>query len=370
MRGSKIPEPGETTIFMGADKDIPRQRAFNFGLWDKHRKNPERYWFWFEGVLIGSTMMQRLKYPLLFLIFTTFCISSYDVYLQPTGWFEFDLPIIPFNLSASSLGLLLVFRVEGSNLRYMQARLIWGDIVNVSRDLMQMSHNWGTTEEFADFSAYIALYPAALMCMLRRPEEHDLKVELDRAIGAKSSLTADDIEKCCSRPAGINAPMYILHRMRGLIKQMSLNPEERFAMETCMSRLVINVGACERILGTPIPIGYTVHTNRFLILWLGFIPMALEQSLGMGTVLAEMVLSFGLLGIEDCGIMLEEPFCVLPLEAMCNKIARESRGLQAANKKEMDAAIKESTTMKFAVPKAPPKKAASGGKVKGKAKGK
>merc|ERR1719183_954819 len=124
-----------------------------------------------------------------------------------------------------------------------------------------------------------------------------------------------------------------------------------------MTKLVADVGACERILSTPIPVGYTIHTARFLFLWLLLLPLALEQQLGLGTVFGEVVLGFGLLGIEDIGIMLEEPFCVLPLEAMCNKIARESRGLQAANKKEMITATKESVGMKLAIPKAPPKKA-------------
>merc|ERR1719424_857150 len=110
-----------------------------------------------------------------------------------------------------------------------------------------------------------------------------------------------------------------------MIKQMEIGPMERFTMEMNMTRLVVNVGACERILGTPIPLGFTIHAGRYLMIWLFLLPLALQSTLGMGTAGGISVLAFGLLGIEDVGIMLEEPFEVLPLEAMCNKIARESR---------------------------------------------
>lgn len=32
-------------------------------------------------------------------------------------------------------------------------------------------------------------------------------------------------------------------------------------------------GACERIFRTPIPIGYTRHTSRFLSVWAFFVPL-------------------------------------------------------------------------------------------------
>ena len=37
------------------------------------------------------------------------------------------------------------------------------------------------------------------------------------------------------------------------------------------------MGACERILRTPIPLSYTRHTARFLMLYLTFLPFALWE---------------------------------------------------------------------------------------------
>lgn len=35
------------------------------------------------------------------------------------------------------------------------------------------------------------------------------------------------------------------------------------------------VGTCERIVRFPIPLSYTRHTSRFMLLWLALLPIAL-----------------------------------------------------------------------------------------------
>lgn len=42
-----------------------------------------------------------------------------------------------FNLSSFALSLLLVFRTNASYDRWLEARLIWGGIINRSRDLVR-----------------------------------------------------------------------------------------------------------------------------------------------------------------------------------------------------------------------------------------
>merc|ERR1719437_48307 len=109
---------------------------------------------------------------------------------------------------------------------------------------------------------------------------------------------------------------------------MGLTYQQRLLMEQNVTRLVNDLGACENIFATPIPVGYTKHTSRFLFLWLLFLPFALEGSLGIGTVFGEQLLAFGLLGIEDVGIQIEEPFAVLPLKRIAGKIALEAQVLR------------------------------------------
>lgn len=45
------------------------------------------------------------------------------------------LPLSPFTLSSSSLGLLLVFRTNGAFQRFFEARVLWGAVVNYCRTM-------------------------------------------------------------------------------------------------------------------------------------------------------------------------------------------------------------------------------------------
>jgi predicted membrane chloride channel (bestrophin family) len=79
-------------------------------------------------------------------------------------------------------------------------------------------------------------------------------------------------------------------------------------------------GTCERILRTPIPLSYTRHTSRFMILWLSALPFALWEPLQWGMVPSCLVISLLTLGVEDIGVLIEEPFSILPLEQICSTI--------------------------------------------------
>merc|ERR1712187_1063693 len=147
--------------------------------------------------------------------------------------------------------------------------------------------------------------------------------------GEGAGLSEEEIQLICSRPNGMLAHHYVTHIMRTKIKQMGLPLEQRILMENNVTRLINDMGACENIFATPIPVGYTKHTSRFLLLWLLFLPFALQSQLGVGIVFAQQVLSFGLLGIEDIGIQIEEPFSVLPLKKICFKISNEAQIVRA-----------------------------------------
>ena len=82
--------------------------------------------------------------------------------------------------------------------------------------------------------------------------------------------------------------------------------EQRLMMEQNVTRLINDCGACENVFSTPIPVAFTRQTTRFLFLWLLFLPFALTSQLGVGVVLVQQLLSFGLLGIEDITIQIEQ----------------------------------------------------------------
>lgn len=56
------------------------------------------------------------------------------------------------------------------------------------------------------------------------------------------------------------------------------------------------------------------HTSRFLLWWLTGFPFAAWSSYGWVTPFVTAVVTFLLLGVENIGIQIEEPFEVLPIE--------------------------------------------------------
>lgn len=57
-----------------------------------------------------------------------------------------------------------------------------------------------------------------------------------------------------------------------------------------------------RSSGTPIPLSYTRHTSRSLMLWLSTLPFALWPACGWLTVPATIVLSYVFVGIDEIGV--------------------------------------------------------------------
>ena len=55
------------------------------------------------------------------------------------------------------------------------------------------------------------------------------------------------------------------------------------------------------------------HTSRFLVIYVTFMPFTLWSACGWGAVPASVIIAFLLLGIEEIGVQIEEPFGILPL---------------------------------------------------------
>lgn len=88
------------------------------------------------------------------------------------------------------------------------------------------------------------------------------------------------------------------------------------------------------LVQTPIPLAYSRHTSRFLVLYLTTLPLALVGTLRWGTVPVMAVLCWALFGILEIGNLIEEPFTgvadasgrpLLPLTEICRTIRRDVR---------------------------------------------
>lgn len=57
-----------------------------------------------------------------------------------------------------------------------------------------------------------------------------------------------------------------------------------------MRRLQDALDRCEKILRTPLPLSYTRHTSRFLVMWLTCLPFVAWTELGWATVPVDVIL--------------------------------------------------------------------------------
>ena len=236
-----------------------------------------------------------------------------------------SLPLSFFTLTGSSLGLLLVFRTNAAYARWDDARKQWGSIINQARTLVRQANTFFVDDRypgygnFRDYRRRVAAETSAftrcLRCFLRgKSDEPVLEVELKRL-----GFTNEEVKEYM---ASGNKQCFALEKLGETARLYGMKEQDRARFDTTLSVLCDNVGACERIFKSPIPLVYTRHTSRFVGLWLGLLPLAIWGAdptwNHLTTVPATALITFLLLGIEELGLQIEEPFGILPMEAFCD----------------------------------------------------
>eukprot|EP00873_Tetraselmis_striata_P029777 jgi/Tetstr1/450041/TSEL_037088.t1 len=254
-------------------------------------------------------------------------IAAGAVWLYTTGYLKTQygidmpiLPMMPFNITAATLGLLLVFRTNSSYGRFDEARKLWGLTLNRLRDVNRQCATWAPPQQSA-LQRWSIAFAFALKCHIRgRP---DLVAEFTSPVLKPEEVTA--------LTNAVHMPLYALQVMSEVIRTSDAHPYYKALMDANLTVFNDTLGACERLLRTPIPLAYTRHTARALIVWLTLLPVAMAPTLGWATVPSIAMISFFMLGVEEIGMEIEEPFTVLPLDAICNTASTNTKELLAQN---------------------------------------
>jgi len=239
------------------------------------------------------------------------------------GWFApkgLTLPALPFSIALPALSLLLVFRTNTAYFRWNEGRTLWGAVINTCRNVVRQANMYFPNDEKhdvlrEDLAAQTVMFCKSLRCFLRGPtDEPVLYSELLPTVGEKQASA------CLS---SANKPMFAASAMSTTLARANIDPIYRARIDTSIAQLVDLCGANERIFKSPIPLVYTRHTARFLTCFLVLLPLALWEPMGnswnhWATVPVTFFISLFLFGIEEIGIQIEEPFGILPLEALCN----------------------------------------------------
>jgi predicted membrane chloride channel (bestrophin family) len=239
------------------------------------------------------------------------------------------VPFLPLSITSSSLGLLLVFRTNTAYDRWKEARNLWSIISAKSFDIMRQTNAW-ITDDKAQVSAIFRYTSAFSRC---------LKWHLgDRS---DSQALSDDLQDLML-PSEIEAiikakhkPKYVLARLSCLLATRSMLMNMQTHVDRAMIELTNAMEGCDRIFTTPIPLVYTKLTARFLLLWLMMLPMSLYNEFPMDKKwvipLVVFLNSIFMLGIEDLGVQIEEPFSIMPLASICHNIKSGAQELLQEN---------------------------------------
>jgi putative membrane protein len=222
-----------------------------------------------------------------------------------------------------ALGMFIVFRTNTSYARFWEARSHWGMIVNTSRNLVRAGTVYAGPA--GDLARLVAAYVYALKDFLRG--NRDLS-EIRPFVPGRL------LEQLAT--AG-NPPLLLAKSMSDWIANKQalgrLDAIQTGRMEGLVATLTDAQGGCEKILKTPLPFVYAALIKEVLLLYLATLPFVLVSKLGLAAPLAVAGVSLGLLGIEEAGVEIEDPFGSGPnhlaLDRICESIARDTAALAA-----------------------------------------
>lgn len=233
-----------------------------------------------------------------------------------------DIGIGPLahSLLGVALGMLLVFRTNAAYERYWEGRRRWSQIVAESRCLMRgwVTHARGSAPGFVELvTAYVCAVADRLQAGRGKPTTRPpLRPDDLAALGASTWI-----------PAAL--AMRMAARVRTEVESSRLRAAVAGALEGHLAALTEHEAACERIADSPMPRLYTAQIRQLLFVYLATLPFALVSQLGWFVVPSTMVIAFGLVGIEDAGTQIEDPFGDdandLPLGDYCAAVQDDAR---------------------------------------------
>ena len=275
---------------------------------------------WFEIALQtkGSVISAIYKRVLLSGIFVVLVSILYHFKIPVSQ------PILSTVIPSIVLGLLLVFRTNTAYDRFWEGRKSWGAIVNTTRNLARQI--WISVDEkelkdkdhkIAALNLLVAFGVATKLHLRGEPVNSDLEALIPANKFTKL--------KMMNNPP-LDISIWIGDYLQEQYQRHCINNYQCANMQELLNILVDNLGTCERILKTPMPLAYAIHLKQLLLLYCFLLPFQIVDDLHWWTGLISALVSFTLLGIEAIGLEIENPFGYdandLPLDTICKVMKR------------------------------------------------
>ncbi|PPT80946.1 MULTISPECIES: bestrophin family protein [Xanthomonas] len=232
----------------------------------------------------------------------------------------FRAPALPLTIFGSALALFLGFRANSTYQRWWEGRVLWGQMINASRNLVRLSISILSAPDAAALGRTIALrqiaYVNALRCQLRR---------LPVAMALEPRLHADEVAAVIARTNVANG---LLDTTGRSIEQARRDGWIDSIQQASIERILVDIanaqGGMERLKNTPLPYQYRFYPNLFTRLFCVLLPIGLVETLQYATPVGSTVAGLMFLAVLKIGDELVDPFANtihdLPLDSMCRTV--------------------------------------------------
>ena len=212
-----------------------------------------RQGFWREAfALHGSITPQVMPLVLAFgLAASGICGVSWLV--QTLFQVQIALAVAPFEFAGAALGLLIVLRTNSGYDRWWEARTLWGGIRNQSRNFVISAMAYGpTNSEWREtIVRWAAVFPHVARLNLRGELPSS---EIANLVGAENANQVAAAE---------HMPSFVALKLGDLLREAcdKLEMDRYGFIQVDLQRalLIDHIGACERILKTPLPRVYSIR---------------------------------------------------------------------------------------------------------------
>jgi putative membrane protein len=274
---------------------------------------------WIKHIFVwrGSVIRGIFLRVLFFMAWTALIAGLYWKGIIPA---TAKIDMVVYNVIGLALGLLLVFRTNTSYDRYWEGRKLLGSTVNACRNISQLLNTIipvTEKERRIEIAELISSFNFAVKERLREgvKEEH---LPMLRKEFLDQAMKFEHI------PNGIMK--LLTEKMNAALTTYGANESARITLNNEIVTLVNNMGGMERIRFTPVPFAYAAHLQLFIMIYFVFLPFGLFANLGWISVPAIGFISLILLGINEIGVEIEDPFGDdpndLPVDTICENIEK------------------------------------------------
>lgn len=244
-----------------------------------------------------------------------------------------SLPALASLIPNIVLGLLLVFRTNTAYDRFWEGRKAWGKLVNDTRNLARqiwVAVSEKTEQDRADKIEVLHLLVAFSVAMKTHLRQESFGSEVEKLILPDHFIRLQGVQNPPLRVA-----FWIGDYLQYQYQRDRIRIHQLTEMQNLLNGLVDCLGACERILKTPMPVAYAIHLKQLLLLYCLSLPFQIVENLGWWTAPVVVLISFTLFGIEAIGIEIENPFGRdpndLPLDTICETMLKNVQDLIELN---------------------------------------